>query len=480
MSSYDHIVQDIGFEQSNDDNNKSSNFYGPNFLNKTNEKNNDIKTHKEETKENNINLEYQRFHFFCKDCQIVPTIFFTSYNYASYYCNCHTIIKDKINNIINLNIFDESSFKPMDHLDCPIHKEENYAYFCKDCKLNVCRKCIRKRNDHKNHIFEIFDEHFREIDDIIINILNIFNNNNDINLENIKRLMNVVINDYKYFPNYSHFFDIRQCYSFLNNPKCNDSEIVTQKFNYIKNTKDLKKINIDLVNTKKITFPRQGIKDISQIKFDKLINLTELDLSHNSIKSIKQLSKYKLPNLKILNLAVNLIDDSNKEYFFKLDFPELTYFNIFQNRLTDYEILKFNNNKNSPNLKTAFFGGNIFIFPDKKIAQKELEFDFSSVIEIGLKNNVFNDSSIIFLPCFILKNLEYIYLQENNLTSLQFVKDLELPCIKEIWLYNNLLTEFEPLKKFKTLERIEMENNRVNNIEELDTFIKYLPKLKKI
>ena len=52
--------------------------------------------------------------------------------------------------------------------------------------------------------------------------------------------------------------------TFLNNPKCNDSEIVTQKFNYIKNTKDLKKINIDLVNTKKITFPRQGIKDISQ------------------------------------------------------------------------------------------------------------------------------------------------------------------------------------------------------------------------
>ena len=51
---------------------------------------------------------------------------------------------------------------------------------------------------------------------------------------------------------------------FLNNPICNDNKIVTKKFNYIKNIKELNNINIDLVNTKKITFPRQGIKDINK------------------------------------------------------------------------------------------------------------------------------------------------------------------------------------------------------------------------
>jgi len=281
------------------------------------------------------------------------------------------------------------------------------------------------------------------------------------------------------FPNYSHFFTIRQCYFFLLNPKSNDNNIITKKFNFIKNIKDLYNKNIEFTNIKKIICPRQGIKDINQIKFGELINLTELNLRNNCITSIEPLSKYKLPKLEILNLAVNLIDDSNKKYFFKLDFPELTDFNIYENRLTDYEIFKFNNNKNLPKLKLAYFGGNIFKSPDKQISQKELKFDFSSIVEIGLKESVFNNSSIKLLSCFIFTNLEIIYLQDNNLTSLNFVEDLELPFIKEFWLYNNQIKDFMPLKKFKTLEKIEMENNEVNNLEELDTFIKYLPKLKK-
>jgi len=247
----------------------------------------------------------------------------------------------------------------------------------------------------------------------------------------------------------------------------------------IKNIKELKDININLKNIQRIICIKQEIKDISQIKFGELTYLIELNLSQNSIKNIEPLSKYKLPKLKILDLAVNLIDDSNKEYFFKFDFPELAVFNIFGNRLTDYEILKFNNNKKFPKLNKVLLGDNIFKFPDKQINKKELEFDFSSVIEIGFKRNVFNNSSIMFLPCFILKNIEIIYLQENSLTSLKFVEGLELPCIKEFWLYNNLLKDFMPLSKFKTLEKIEMENNKVNNLEELDDFIKYLPNLKR-
>jgi len=36
------------------------------------------------------------------------------------------------------------------------------------------------------------------------------------------------------------------------------------------------------------------------------------------------------------------------------------------------------------------------------------------------------------------------------------------------------------MKRFKTLEKIDMKNNKVNNIEELDSFIKYLPNLKEL
>lgn len=157
----------------------------------------------------------------------------------------------------------------------------------------------------------------------------------------------------------------------MNYPKINDDKIVTKKFNFIRNISNL--INSDLKNIKKIILPDQGIKDISIIKFEKLVDLTELDLSHNNITNIEPLSKYKLPYLTKLNLSVNFIDDNNKKYCFKLDFPELTNFNIYENRLTDYEIFKFNNNKNLPKLEVAYFGGNNFKFPDSQIDKKRIK-----------------------------------------------------------------------------------------------------------
>ena len=428
---------------------------------------------------NNFIFEYQHLHFLCKNCNTVPRIEFQSYENINYYCKCHEIKNQPIAYAQNLNIVDEANFSSHEFLVCPVHREE-YTYFCKDCKENVCRSCIRKTMEHKSHILEIFDEHFRELDAILTSILKIFKNNNDINLTNLKRLMTPIINDYLYFPNYSHFFIIRQCLSFLNNPKSDTYKIAAIKYDYIKYLKDLIDFKGDLKNIKKIIFSRQNIKDLNVIKFGELINLTDLDLSHNDITCIEPLSKYKLPNLKVLNLTVNLIDDSNKEYFYKFDFPELTDLNLFENKLTDYEIFKLNNNKNMPKLNLVFIGGNNFQFPKTPINKKELTFDFSSVTEMGFSKSVFDQNSIMFLPCFDFQRLEIIYLQGNNLNSLNFVEDLELPSIKEIWLGNNQLTEFEPLKKFKTLEVIEMKNNKVSDIEELDTFIKYLPKIKRI
>ena len=109
--------------------------------------------------------------------------------------------------------------------------------------------------------------------------------------------MNVIINDYIFFPNYSHFSIIRHIDFFLNYPIRNENTLVTEKFYSIKKINDLNDKNIDIKSIKKIDFSWQGIKDISQIKFGELINLTELNLSHNSIISIEPLSKFKLPYL---------------------------------------------------------------------------------------------------------------------------------------------------------------------------------------
>ena len=110
---------------------------------------------------------------------------------------------------------------------------------------------------------------------------------------------------------------------------------------------------------------------------------------------------------------------------------------------------------------------------------KETRFDLSSITEIGLKNKVFSQSSIKFIQCFTLTNLLYLFLSSNNLENLDFFLKLELPCVKWIYLNDNHLSEFITLKKFKTLEEIEMENNKIENIDLLGELLKELTRLTK-
>ena len=55
-----------------------------------------------------------------------------------------------------------------------------------------------------------------------------------------------------------------------------------------------------------------------------------------------------------------------------------------------------------------------------------------------------------------------------------------MPSIKEFWLNYNNLNEFYPLKKYKTLEIIEMRENNINDIENLEEFIKSFNCLKRL
>lgn len=220
----------------------------------------------------------------------------------------------------------------------------------------------------------------------------------------------------------------------------------------------MKELNLDDITITNL------LKDLN------LDNLIELDLSHNKINNIKFIANKNLPNLEKLNLSCNSIDDSNKPYFYELKCPELNDFNIFNNKLTEIDILKFKNKKDYlPELNIFFIGGNKFNFNVENI--EKIKFDFSSVTEFGLSRGFFNQESIKYIDCFILTNLEYIYLSGNNIDNLNFVDNLDLPNIIEFWLNNNNISEFEKLSKYKTLKKIEMENNNIVNIENLDSFV---------
>ena len=52
--------------------------------------------------------------------------------------------------------------------------------------------------------------------------------------------------------------------------------------------------------------------------------------------------------------------------------------------------------------------------------------------------------------------------------------------MKEIWLNYNNLENYELLTKFKNLQRIELKNNKIANINNLYDFVKKFLKLQKI
>ena len=462
--------------------------------------------------DNGFNVE-NTSHFICNICYTVPLIEFQSFTTVSYQCLCFEYSKLNIKDLFEMKINHEfgnynkikddkssesmnrSSSSKFDSLlinekkDYPLNLEcighyLNFEYYCLDCKKNLCKICFSISNEHENHLIIAFDFEISEINKIISNnkdFLKIKENDSE-HIKKFKELMEIIINDFRNCPNYSHFFIIKSFDKFLKEKNkgllCDDSNI-NRKLIYIKNRSELEDNFNNAQNIKKISINdsnRNVIFFINIIALD-LINLVELNLRGNNITNIEPLAKNKMGNLEILDLSCNEIDDNNIKLFFQFDFPKLRDLNLFLNRLTSPEFLNLkNDSKNLPNLKNLFLGNNKFKFNKNNLNDK---YNFSSLIEIGISRNFFNQESIKYIQCFKLTNLEMLILDGNNLEKFDFVNNLDLPSIKEFWLNNNNFTIFEPLKKYKTLEIIEMRNNNINDIECIEDFITNFKNLKK-
>ena len=86
-------------------------------------------------------------------------------------------------------------------------------------------------------------------------------------------------------------------------------------------------------------------------------------------------------------------------------------------------------------------------------------------------------NSISVVEDFNLDSLEKIYLSRNNIHSLSFVEKLKAENLKEIFLHTCFLTEYYPLKKFKKLQRIYINDNYISEIDKLESLVDNLPDL---
>ena len=445
-------------------------------------------------------------HFFCKNCNKVPSIQFLSFTKINYSCDCKECDRNQFQYLKDIKYDDLLDYGVNHYLYCNEHQSE-YCYYCYTCSTNLCRKCLSESNKHVTHVFFLFDENFfeanKKIDDIqnilfkkqkaenneLLNLLNdIFQSeefNDTIINKYVKPFFNIICNDFKFYPNYSHFEIINNFNCFLNrfiSNKKNDNEIKELNlkiFFKVNNKTELNKYKNNCEQIISLCLNESNINNINEICELNLVNLKTLELRNNRINTIEPLLKAKFKDIEVLNLAVNNIDDTNIKYLYEMNFPNLLTLNLYYNCFNSINIFKIRNyNKNLSKLDTFYIGNNPFNINIKEIDIKNTSFDFSSLKKIGLTKKIFNDDSIMIIKCFVFTNLQTLYLSVNDISSLSFVDGLELPSITNFQIHTSLITDYYPLVKYKTLEKIVLNNNKISNIDKLEKFFEELQKLK--
>ena len=442
-----------------------------------------------------IPQKYSNIHFFCSKCWCIPILVFKSVLNIIYTCKCNENCSMNIIKYFGetLNISEENEEKDIEEIKkkekennilldifyCQKHKGQKFFVHCQECDTSLCQECLTEEKEHKDHQLLFFDILKKEANKNLAFIIKNFsliplpydNESSDFLDDNLRivreqyiKFINVLINDYNNYPCYSHFKNISNLDKAL--------EIFITDFT------NLKKYIHEKPSLNLITGIRLIDNNICNIKLfceANLINLKVLNLRQNKITNIALLNSAKFKNIEILDLSLNKLGDDNIEIIAQFKFEDLEILNLFGNNFSDYKIFGICNNKKFKNLKILFAGFNNF--KNNKI---NATIDTSNLEKIGLTTGVFNDESIHFIHFFSFNNLLILYLHSNNLSSLSFIDNLDLPNIRSIWVNNNKLKDFYSLCKYKTLEFINIRRNEIKNIDNLIPFMDKLKRLKKI
>ena len=316
-----------------------------------------------------ILIKEDEYHYLCPNCFKFPFIeFCKTKKYVKLTCSCYfskiiSIIDlfDESKNYITRNNLGSSGLlsstiimnnyeNNYEGLKC---KEHNrcFKYFCKTCLLNLCDECIYEQNSvcHKLVDLESLKINYAKLN-TLINIIN-SNNINDLslseNIQNIKvylidennvekvtqneenqfnKYIRIIINDYKNYPNISHFYNIQNILYFFNlnnnngynyntnfNKKMelNEKEEISMEYfnnnsniylfseNFVDNNRD--KVYLEIEKQKIYLKSQHSFKSKENIITVKLIikeNITEIDMSEMFINCNNLISVNGISNLK--------------------------------------------------------------------------------------------------------------------------------------------------------------------------------------
>lgn len=215
------------------------------------------------------------------------------------------------------------------------------------------------------------------------------------------------------------------------------------------------------------------IENLNNIEKATLKNLKLLDLSHNEITSIKGIENDNFKNIQILILAENLIEDI--KYIGQYSFPNLNRLDLSTNKIKSIDGLIGGDNS-LMKLEYLYLNENeiskIDCLNNKIFLKlKELQLNKNKIKEI----NVFENAEF--------NKLEELSLFENEIESIAPLSKTNFENLKILNLGHNKIKSISPLKneKLKNLKKLNLFSNQIrdidifqekkdlfNNIEELD------------
>lgn len=343
--------------------------------------------------------------------------------------------------------------------------------------LNMHPHNIQRLSLYDLNIIDIEDDIF----DNLINLKNLFLElnlliimNNKIKINNTIETMNITINNYSELEDndlsmlINNFNNLCELHIICNYVPRNNIKIHKLPCGILKGLLQIKKINIE-----------HNIKELPEDIFYDNINLLEIDIPSNDIKELPTEMFSNNTNLLILDISGNIIEELPNTIF-KYN-TNLMKINMRFNEISriDHNIFKYN-----VNLRELFLDNNFIIHLDSNIFKNNVnlrKLDLSRNKLTKLDDNIFiplskslkelwlsyNDLEKIPKCIYYLKNIEKLYIRNNNITcldsSVSFKNNLMLRVLN---IESNEITEIAPtvFNDLVNLEYIYIGNNRLSKI----------------
>lgn len=418
-------------------------------------------------------------HFICNECYSCPYIFFNSNNSFDMKC-CKEFKKlrfrrENFNNNYSYKVIENKII----NLCYKKHENQKIICYCPDCEMDLCEECLRQNKKHRNHsiiYFNNYAEKKEKIKELIIKT-GLNSEIGDIDWKNRKRLIESLLNSYKYFPSFFVYKSIESAINYLSD--LNEKE---QLLKIIKHKNELININNNLNFTMpiiEIIIIEQNFNDLSILKKLNLKNLKKLNLKGNFINNIEPLLYCEFDELETLDLEGNNLNYKSMKDFDRMKFKKINFINLYINEINSIKI--FEKVSQFKTLTIFHVGRNLF---DKEeiIKNENKKYDLKFLKNFGISGN-FTDETIDFVSNLILTDLEMFYVNINNLSSLNFLKDINCPKLFKLWAIENKLTDYNDIMKLKYKDNIRIINlkgNCIKNIDNLLDFISKLPSLREL